>query len=123
MRNGQITANIEVANSGKLSSSFSLSFCTLMPGGEWVMRCKLFRKRRESSSKLVNSIEQLFTDAVYIVKRVVTRLLFSISIGARWFSSELPRSEVKLSSVNYSIQSRSWPYSNLKYTGSHKAIF
>ena len=65
MRNGQITANIEVAaNSGKLSSSFSLSFCTLMPGGEWVMRCKLFRKRRESSSKLVNSIETLWGQVV-----------------------------------------------------------
>ena len=118
MRNGQITANIEVANSGKLSSSFSLSFCTLMPGGEWVMRCKLFRKRRESSSKLVNSIEQLFTDAVYRVNRVVTRLLFSISIGAQCFSSGS-----KTQSTMYSIQSRSWPYSNLKYTGSHKAIF
>ena len=102
MANNSKQSLIRTKNSPK-HPQFWVFFFAFSSQLEWVMRCKLFRKRRESSSKLVNSIEQLFTDAVYRVNRVVTRLLFSISIGARWFSSELPRSEVKLSQLLNSI--------------------
>ena len=101
MANNSKQSLIRTKNSPK-HPQFWVFFFAFSSQLEWVMRCKLFRKRRESSSKLVNSIEQLFA-AVYIMNRVVTRLLFSISIGARWFSSELPRSEVKLSQLLNSI--------------------
>ena len=97
MANNSKQSLIRTKNSPK-HPQFWVFFFAFSSQLEWVMRCKLFRKRRESSSKLVNSIEQLFA-AVYIMNRVVTRLLFSISIGAQWFSFGLPRSDSKTQST------------------------
>ena len=121
MANNSKQSLIRTKNSPK-HPQFWVFFFAFSSQLEWVMRCKLFRKRRESSSKLVNSIEQLFTDAVYIVNRVVTRLPFSISIGARWFSFGIPRSDSK---TQLTTQFNRGHGLNLflKYTGSHKAIF
>ena len=120
MANNSKQSLIRTKNSPK-HPQFWVFFFAFSSQLEWVMRCKLFRKRRESSSKLVNSIEQLFA-AVYIMNRVVTRLLFSISIGARWFSSGLPRSDSKTQSTTQFNRGHGLNLF-LKHTGSHKAIF